>query len=260
MLSRRASAATPVARRQLVPVLVGGKIALLLFALGLALGAALVAAPGSSASGSACSRRSRCRSPSSACVLQGRLSGRPSASCSSSCASAASALTSQDALRRALGDPSLELGRARPEDGATSTAPGGRSRFPAAATRRSRRRSCTRARRSARSSTTARCACARSCSTPSAPRPASRSRTSARSRRCSGSSSATAPCSTRSPITMIRVARDGTYLDVRPDDHVGPGCAPAEELIGRNVPRRPAARARRAACSRASSARSRAAP
>ncbi len=36
------------------------------------------------------------------------------------------------------------------------------------------------------------------------------------------------------PDTMLRVASDGTYLDIRPDEHTGQ-LGPAEEMIGRNV-------------------------
>ena len=58
------------------------------------------------------------------------------------------------------------------------------------------------------------------------------------------------------PDPMFRVARDGTYLDVRADDDVAAACGRPSELIGRNVRDVLPPRARGRRCSRASSARS----
>ncbi|HVU77824.1 MAG TPA: GAF domain-containing protein [Gaiellaceae bacterium] len=115
-LFRRMHAETAVTRRLLVPVLVGGKIALLLFSVG------LVLAPlssGAAVFGIGLGLLASVALPASflGVLLQGRLSngavgellvelrGRQPRSL-------------QDALRRALGDPALRLARIRPEDGA----------------------------------------------------------------------------------------------------------------------------------------------
>jgi PAS domain S-box-containing protein len=115
-LFRRMQAETAVTRRLLVPVLVGGKIALLLFTVG------LVLAPlssGAAVFGIGLGLLASVALPAAflAVLLQGRLStgavgellvelrGRQPRSL-------------QDALRRALGDPALRLARIRPEDGA----------------------------------------------------------------------------------------------------------------------------------------------
>ena len=117
MLVRRARAATTTARSQFTPVLVGGTFALLLFSVG------LVLAPISSNAavvGIGLGLLAAVALPVGflAILLQGRLSraavgelllelrerGRPPGL--------------RDALRRALHDPSLEVARLRPEDGA----------------------------------------------------------------------------------------------------------------------------------------------
>ena len=199
-LSRRARAATPVARRQLLPVLFVGKVSLLIFAAGLALAPL---SSGAAVLGIGLGLLVSVALPVAflGLILQGRLARAAVGELLVELREGGEAPDLQDALRRALGDPSLELAR-RDDDGRFVDGAGRRSRFRGPGTRASRRRSSTRARRSARSSTTARCGCGRSCSTPSAPRPASRSRTSARSRRCS----APTPSCGGSPTSRRRCA------------------------------------------------------
>ncbi len=117
VLSRHAGAATAAARRQLVPVLAGGKAVLLFFSVG------LVLAPlssGAAVIGIGLGLLAALALPGAflAILLQGRLSraavgellvelgepGRPSGL--------------ENALRRTLGDPTLTLARVGPEDGA----------------------------------------------------------------------------------------------------------------------------------------------
>jgi signal transduction histidine kinase/PAS domain-containing protein len=114
MLTRWARSATPAARAQHMPVVVGGTVALLLFALGLALapvssragligfGLALVAAlalPGAFL----------------ATLVQGRLSRAAVGELLVELREGTEAPGLEDALRRALGDPSLRLGRRMPD-------------------------------------------------------------------------------------------------------------------------------------------------
>jgi PAS domain S-box-containing protein len=116
VLTRRARAATPAARRQLVPVLVGGTFALLFFSLGLFLaplssraglvgfGLGLLAAlalPGAFLAMLVRERLSR--GAVGDLLLELRDPDRPP--------------DLEDALRRALGDPSLRFGRLGPEGG-----------------------------------------------------------------------------------------------------------------------------------------------
>lgn len=120
VLTRRARAATPAARRQLAPVLVGGRFALVAFAIGLVL-APLSSSAGLLGFGLGLLAALALPAAFLAVVLQGRLSraavgellvelrepvepGEP--------------VLLRDGLRRALGDPSLDLARLRPEDGA----------------------------------------------------------------------------------------------------------------------------------------------
>jgi PAS domain S-box-containing protein len=116
VLTRRARAATPAARRQLVPVLVGGTFALLLFSIGLFLaplsshaglvgfGLGLLAAlalPGAFLAMLVRERLSR--GAVGELLLELRDPDRPP--------------DLEEALRRALGDPSLRLGRLRSDEG-----------------------------------------------------------------------------------------------------------------------------------------------
>ena len=259
VLTRRARAATPAARRQLVPVLVGGTVALLFFSVGLVLAPLSSRRRPSSASASACSPRSRCRSPSSASLVQGRLSRAAVGELLVELREPPSRPPDlEDALRRALGDPSLELGRLRPEDGAYVDGAGAPLSLPRPASAQVATpilhqgepvgvlvhdRSL-RLRPELLDAVSAAAGFALANERALDDRAASRER-------------ATARCSTRSPTSMFRVARDGTYLDVRADDPSGAARCPPDELIGRNVrdvlP--PDARATRS--SPASSARSR---
>jgi PAS domain S-box-containing protein len=116
VLTRRARAATPAARRQLVPVLVGGKLALLAFAVGLAL------APLSSQAGFVgigVGLLAAVALPASflGVMLQGRLSRAAVGELLVELREPGRPPLLRDGLRRALGDPSLELARVRPEDG-----------------------------------------------------------------------------------------------------------------------------------------------
>jgi signal transduction histidine kinase len=116
VLSRRARSATPAARTQLTPVLVGGMAALLLFSAGLVLapissdaavvgiGLGLLAAVALPVGFLAIMLQGRLsRSAVGELLLELRERGRPPGL--------------RDALRRALHDPSLEVARLRPGDG-----------------------------------------------------------------------------------------------------------------------------------------------
>jgi len=130
VLSRRARAATPAARRQLVPVLVCGKLALLLFSAG------LVLAPlssGAAVIGIGLGLLAALALPGAflGMLLQGRLSRAAVGELLVELREPGQPPDLQDALRRALGDPSLELARVRSDDwtyvdrfGATVALPG----------------------------------------------------------------------------------------------------------------------------------------
>ena len=104
----------------------------------------------------------------------------------------------QDVLRRALGDPALELGR-RQADGRHIDGGGRNWFFPHATAFASRRRSATTVSRSVSSCTIARSGCVRSFSRPSVLRRGTRSRTSARSTSgaCRGAKPGPARCDPR---------------------------------------------------------------
>jgi PAS domain S-box-containing protein len=117
VITRRARAATPVLRRHLGPVLVGGKVALVLFSVG------LVLAPISSEAaviGIGLGLLAAVALPAAfvGILLQGRLSRAAVGELLVELREAGEPPSLRDALRRALGDPSLELARMRPEDGA----------------------------------------------------------------------------------------------------------------------------------------------
>ncbi len=117
VLSRRARAATPAARRQLAPVLVGGKVALLLFSAG------LVLAPLSSSAaviGIGFGLLAAVALPGAflGVLLHGRLSRAAVGELLVELREPGQPPGLHDALRRALGDPTLELANFRPEDGA----------------------------------------------------------------------------------------------------------------------------------------------
>jgi PAS domain S-box-containing protein len=117
VLSRRAAEATPAARRQLVPVLIGGKVALLAFAVGLAL-TPLSSQAGLAGFGLAVVAALALPAAFLAVVLQGRLSRAAVGELLVELREPGDPPLLRDGLRRALGDPSLELARVRPEDGA----------------------------------------------------------------------------------------------------------------------------------------------
>ena len=121
VLSHRARAATPAARRQLVPVLEGGKVALLFFSVGLAL------APLSSEAaviGIGLGLLTALALPAGflAILLQGRLSraavGELLVELGEPGEPGGEPPGLRDSLRRALGDPTLELARISPDGGA----------------------------------------------------------------------------------------------------------------------------------------------
>jgi signal transduction histidine kinase len=110
VLTRRARVATPVLRRQLVPVLAGGKICLVFFSLG------LVLAPLSSEAamiGIGLGLLAALALPGAflGVLLQGRLSRAAVGELLVELREGSPAPGLQDALGRALGDPSLELAR-----------------------------------------------------------------------------------------------------------------------------------------------------
>jgi signal transduction histidine kinase len=114
VLFRWARATTAVARRQLLPVLIGGVVALLLFAVGLvlvplSLDAAIV--------GIGMGLLASLALPFAflALVLQGRLSRAAVGELLVELRQAPAATGLEDALRRALGDPSLKLARKAPD-------------------------------------------------------------------------------------------------------------------------------------------------
>jgi signal transduction histidine kinase len=231
-LYRRTRSKTAVARRQLMPVFVGGKLALLAFALGLVLaplssGAAVV--------GIGLGLLASTALPAAflAVLLQGRLSRAAVGELLVELREGAAAPGLEDALRRALGDPSLELAR-RQADGSHRDASGRPVRLPGPGEAR--------------------------VGTPIAHhgepvgmlvhdrslrlRPELLDAVSA----AAGFALATeraleavqqAEARNRAlldaiPDLMFRVDRDGTYLDVRADDPSGL-LRPPEQLVGRNV-------------------------
>ncbi|HEY7603003.1 MAG TPA: PAS domain S-box protein, partial [Gaiellaceae bacterium] len=116
VLTRRAREATPAARRQLVPVLVGGTFALLFFSIGLFL------APVSSRAGLAgfgLGLLAALALPAAflATLVQGRLSRAAVGELLLELRDPDGQPDLEDALRRALGDPSLRLGRRRSDEG-----------------------------------------------------------------------------------------------------------------------------------------------
>jgi signal transduction histidine kinase len=129
VLFRWARARTPVTRRRLMPILIGGNLGLLLFGIGLAL------APLSSSAavvGIGLGLLSSIALPAAfvAGLLQGRLSRAAVGELLVELRQGTTAPDLQDALRRTLGDPSLELARAdgagryRDADGRPMTLPG----------------------------------------------------------------------------------------------------------------------------------------
>ena len=115
-ISRRARSKTAVARRQLVPVLVGGSVALLLFSVG------LVLAPlssGAAVAGIGFGLLASLALPAAflGMILQGRLARAAVGELLVELREGPAAPGLEDALRRALGDPSLELARREPDGG-----------------------------------------------------------------------------------------------------------------------------------------------
>jgi signal transduction histidine kinase len=114
-LSRQARAATTAARRQLAPVLLGGKVALLAFAAGLVL-APLSSQAGLFGFGLGLLAALALPAAFVAVLLQGRLSRAAVGQLLVELREPGDPLL-RDGLRRALGDPSLELARVRQADG-----------------------------------------------------------------------------------------------------------------------------------------------
>lgn len=128
-LVRRARAATPAARPQLVPVLIGGSIALLFFVLGLAL-VPLSSSAGLFGFGLGLVAALALPAAFIGVVVQGRLSRAAVGELLVEMGDPGEQPLLRDGLRRALGDPSLELIRVRPEDGALVDRSGGLVELP----------------------------------------------------------------------------------------------------------------------------------
>jgi len=116
VLTRRARSATPAARRELVPVLIGGKVALLLFSLGLAL-APLSSRAGYFGFGLGLLAALALPGAFIGTLVQGRLSRSAVGELLVELGEPGHPPLLRDGLRRALGDPFLEVARFRPEDG-----------------------------------------------------------------------------------------------------------------------------------------------
>ncbi|HZT15595.1 MAG TPA: histidine kinase [Gaiellaceae bacterium] len=116
VLTRRARAATPAARRELVPVLLGGKVALLMFSLGLAL-APLSSGAGYFGFGLGLLAALALPGAFIGTLVQGRLSRSAVGELLVELGEPGEPPLLRDGLRRALGDPFLEVARVRPEDG-----------------------------------------------------------------------------------------------------------------------------------------------
>jgi signal transduction histidine kinase len=133
VLVRRARTATPTARSQFAPVLVGGTFALVLLSVGLALapissGAAVV--------GIGLGLLAAVAVPAGflAILLQGRLSRAAVGELLLELRERSRPPGLRDALRRALHDPSLEVARLRPDDGAYVDRNGNTIELPAPGT------------------------------------------------------------------------------------------------------------------------------
>jgi signal transduction histidine kinase/PAS domain-containing protein len=233
VLFRRARSKTAVARRHLAPVLWGGSGGLLIFAVGLALaplssGAAVV--------GIGLGLLASLALPAAflGVMVQGRLARAAVGELLVELRERAEPPGLRDALRRALGDPSLELARVRPEDGAYVDRLGGIVALPgpgeaqvatpilhggepigALVHDRSLR---LRPELLEAVSAAAGFALANEQALETVERVEGRNRA----------------LLDAIPDLMFRVARDGTYLDVRADDPSGL-LRPPEELVGSNV-------------------------
>lgn len=232
VLTRRARAATPAARRELVPVLIGGKIALLLFSLGLVL-APLSSRAGYFGFGLGLLAALALPGAFVGTLVQGRLSRSAVGELLVELGEPGEPPVLRDGLRRALGDPFLELARVR-EDGTYVDRFGERMTLPAVGEQqiatplvhqgepvgalvhdRSLRR---------RPELLDAVGAAASFALANERALDTVQRVEARNRALLDAI----------PDLMFRVARDGTYLDIHADDATGL-VRPPEELIGRNV-------------------------
>jgi PAS domain S-box-containing protein len=233
-LTRRARAATAVSRRQLVPVLAGGKVALFIFAVG------LILAPLSSDAavvGIGLGSIAALALPAAflAMLLDGRLSRAAVGELLVELRDPEQQPDLRDALRRALGDPTLELLRVRPEDGRYVDAAGETVTLPSAGTTQVAApilhgthqigalvhdRSL-RLRPELLEAVVAAAAFA-----------LANERSLATVQRIELRNRALLDAI---PDAMIRVSRDGTYLDVRADDRAGGLLHAPAQLLGRNV-------------------------
>ena len=116
VLTSRARAATPATRRQHLPVVVGGSIALLLFSLGLVL-APLSSRAGFVGFGLALVAALALPAAFLATLVGGRLSQAAVGELLRELRDPAQPAGLEEALRRALGDPTLRLGRPAPDGG-----------------------------------------------------------------------------------------------------------------------------------------------
>jgi len=233
VLTRRARAATPAARRELVPVLIGGKIALLFFSLGLVL-APLSSRAGYFGFGLGLLAALALPGAFVGTLVQGRLSRSAVGELLVELGEPGEPPLLRDGLRRALGDPFLELARVRAEDGVYVDRFGERMTLPgvgepqiatplvhqgepvgALVHDRSLRR---------RPELLDAVGAAASFALANERALDTVQRVEARNRALLDAI----------PDLMFRVARDGTYLDIHADDATGL-VRPPEELIGRNV-------------------------
>jgi PAS domain S-box-containing protein len=232
VLFRRMRAETETARRQLVPVLAGGSIALLVLAVGLALAPL---SSGAAVIGIGLGLLVSCVLPVAflGVAVQGKLSRAAVGALLVELREGTKPEDLQDALRRALGDPSLELAYRRPDGEWVD-----RSGRPIAVPTAGDRRTATPIRhqgarvgalihdRSLRLrpelleavSAATGFALANEAALETIGRVEHRNRA----------------LLDALPDPMIRVSRDGTYLDVRAEDH-SQLLFPPEELIGRNI-------------------------
>ena len=233
VLSRRANAATPAARRQLAPVLLGGKIAMLLFALGLAL-APISSSAGLAGFGLALVAALALPVAFLGTLVQGRLSRAAVGELLLEMRDPGHAPDLEDALRRALGDPSLRLGRLRVEESCYVDGFGlpfdlprpGEVQVTTPIVYEGESIGVLVHDRSLRLRQELLDAVSAAAGFALANERAFQATQLVEQRNRALLDAI--------PDTMLRVARDGTYLDIRPDENTA-ALGPPEEMIGRNV-------------------------
>jgi PAS domain S-box-containing protein len=233
VLFRRAREATPAARRQLVPVLIGGSIALFFFSLGLLL-APLSSRAGLIGFGLGLIAALALPIAFVGVLVQGRLSRAAVGELLLELRDPDRPPNLEDALRRALGDPSLRLGRRRSGDGSYVDGAGAPLALPPAGDVQVATSiiyqgeaigvlvhdHSLQLREQLLDAVSAAAGFALANERALHDVRLAEQRTRA--------------LVDALPDTMLRVARDGTYLDVRPDAGTAE-LGPPEEMIGRNV-------------------------